>query len=236
MSANLNKSLDEIIGTRPKRATRGARAAAPRRATKQVNHRRSQPVNRQRTSRGPANAVSRVARMLNSSASSLTKVNVEGLPRDIKQDAVREFFSSQVGGVQSVLLSYNERGQSTGMANITFRNSESAKVAVNKFNGAPIDGGRSKLRLNLIVDPTQSRQDLSQRIKPLPTRGQNQGPQRGNRPAAPVRGPNRKAALAKKKTQRPKKEKPAKKSLEDLDKEMADYFGDSSNAAAATGN
>ena len=66
---------------------------------------------------------------------------------------LQEFFASQVGGVQRVLLSYNERGQSTGMANITFKNGELARRAVERFNGSPIDGGRSRLRLNLIVDP-----------------------------------------------------------------------------------
>ncbi|QLQ78226.1 hypothetical protein HG537_0A04730 [Torulaspora globosa] len=157
-------------------------------------------------------AASRVARLLDSSREA--KVNVEGLPRDIKQDAVREFFASQVGGVARVLLSYNERGQSTGMANITFKNGEMAKKAVAKFNGAPIDGGRSRLRLNLIIDPTQRpSRSLSDRIRAIPP----------NVKAANARkGPTRKAALAKK--QRQQKPKQPKKSLEDLDKEMADYF------------
>lgn len=103
------------------------------------------------------------------------------------------------------------------MANITFKNGEMAKKAVAKFNGAPIDGGRSRLRLNLIIDPTQApARSLSERIRAIPAKNVKQGP------GAP-RGPNKKAALAKKpKAQRPPKQ--PKKSLEDLDKEMADYF------------
>lgn len=128
-----------------------------------------------------------------------------------------------------VLLSYNERGQSTGMANITFKNGEMAKKAVAKFNGAPIDGGRSRLKLNLIIDPTQQPvRSLSERIRAVPQKNTrpNNGPNNGrpnNAPNnAPKKGPNRKAILAKKPKQ--PRVKPAKKSLEDLDKEMADYF------------
>lgn len=123
------------------------------------------------------------------------------------------------------------------MANVTFKNGDLAKKAVAKFNGAPIDNGRSKLRLNMIVSAAAAAQvaaagqDLASRIQALPARGGRNG----NRPQqqkqqqqrnAPIkqRGPNRKAALAKKQHQR--KPKPAKKSLEDLDKEMAEYFDD----------
>lgn len=118
---------------------------------------------------------------------------------------------------------------STGMANITFKNGDLAQKAVAKFNGAPIDNGRSRLRLNIIVSASTasaavaSQQDLSRRIKPLPAKGRGQSvPQRNvqNR----QRGPNKKAILAKR--QHHRKPKPAKKSLEDLDKEMADYFED----------
>lgn len=90
MSANLDKSLDEIIGKR----SQNRRKVGPRKAGKQVNvHRSRAPVSRsavQRNIRAPANAVSRVARLLNSNHQ--VKVNVEGLPRDIKQDAVRVCF------------------------------------------------------------------------------------------------------------------------------------------------
>ena len=97
MSSNLDKSLDEIIGSKSRRATRGSRSSAPRRASKQVNPSRRQRVGRGAPSaaaavprlrqRAPVNAVSRVSRIL--SAAGSARVSVEGLPRDIKQDAVR---------------------------------------------------------------------------------------------------------------------------------------------------
>ena len=107
------------------------------------------------------------------------------------------------------------------MANITFKNSDLANKAVQKFNGAPIDGGRSRLKLNVIIDPTKAAQDLTRRIQPLPAKPVNPRSAVINK----ARGPTRKAALAKR-ARHQKKERPAKKSLEDLDKEMADYFGE----------
>lgn len=147
-----------------------------------------------------------------------------------------------MGGVSRVLLSYNERGQSTGMANVTFKSGDQAKKAVAKFNGAPIDGGRSRLRLNLIIDPTMKPvMPLNERIRALPqrpirtrvpqnTRASQQGNGAGPAGAGPTAarkpaGANKKAAAAKARKQR--KDKPVKKSLEDLDKEMADYFEES---------
>lgn len=119
-------------------------------------------------------------------------------------------------------MSYNERGQSTGMANITFRNGEMAKKAVTKFNGAPIDGGRTRLRLNLIIDPTQQpTKSLSDRIKAVPS--VNKG--RPSAATAAKKGPNKRAAILKKaRVKQQSKERQPKKSLEDLDKEMSDYF------------
>lgn len=117
-------------------------------------------------------------------------------------------------------MSYNERGQSTGMANITFRNGDVAKKAVAKFNGAPIDGGRTRLRLNLIIDPNQKpARSLSERIRAVP-------PAKSRPSVAPAakKGPNKRAAILKKARPNQVKERQPKKSLEDLDKEMADYF------------
>ena len=111
------------------------------------------------------------------------------------------------------------------MATVTFRNTEQAKLAVNKFTGAPIDGGRSRLRLSLIVDPTKTTQDLAQRITPV-NRGSAAAaapPRRRNR-VAQAKATNRKALPSATKTQKVKREKPVQERLEDLDKEMADYF------------
>ena len=120
------------------------------------------------------------------------------------------------------------------MANITFKSPEYANRAVSRFNGAPIDNGKTRLRLNLIVDPSQAKQNLAERLTGLQGRvgrpdarnvGRNGRPVDRRQPRQQVRGPRNGPAPQKKK-QHPKRERPAKKSLEDLDKEMADYFDD----------
>ncbi|SCU93422.1 LAMI_0E14312g1_1 [Lachancea mirantina] len=210
MSGNLDRSLDEIIGENKKQRVRKVNKNVPKKVSKSVvgNRRRATPI------KGGAlrnAAAAKTANILESAYG--TKVNVEGLPRDIKQDAVREFFTSQIGGVTRILLSYNERGLSTGMATITFKSSDKAKEAVSKFNGAPIDGGRTRLKLNLIIDPTKK--PLASRIQPL-----------AQRKVPAVKAPTKKAAAVKKqkKVEKKKNPKPEKKSLEQLDQEMADYF------------
>lgn len=93
------------------------------------------------------------------------------------------------------------------------------------------------MKLNLIIDPTQQTRSLSDRIRAPPRQTQpyrrsqqnnnqrnnnNNNNQRGNNRNNQTRGPNRRAAAAK--SQKPNRTRPAKKSLEDLDKEMAEYF------------
>jgi THO complex subunit 4 len=114
------------------------------------------------------------------------------------------------------VLNYNEKGQFKGIATIIFKSSKSANLAVEKYNGAPIDGGSSKLKLELIVDPT---------MKPLATRitANKVAPK-----VSPKIAAAKKQLAAKKKAAKkdPKKKpaKKAKKSVEELDQEMADYF------------
>lgn len=93
MSA-LDQSLDEIIGNnRPQRQSRRSNNG-PKKTSKQVNqNRRAAQVNRRpaqtqrRPARLPNNVVDRIARV--AQKSSPVRVNVEGLPRDIKQGAVK---------------------------------------------------------------------------------------------------------------------------------------------------
>ncbi|KAL6940671.1 hypothetical protein ACO0QE_004584 [Hanseniaspora vineae] len=134
--------------------------------------------------------------------------------KQLKRDASAQ--NSSVGGVISVMLSYNERGLSTGFATVTFKNNERAAKAVEQFNGAPIDNNRRKLRIQLIVDPTKTvsnaGQSLAARIgTPVTKQVQKK------KPAPRVVGKKQPA-------QKKKPAKAPKKSLEDLDKEMADYF------------
>ncbi|CUM46936.1 unnamed protein product [Debaryomyces tyrocola] len=136
-----------------------------------------------------------------------------------------DFFQSQVGGVQNIALSYNEKGQFKGIATIIFKSSKSASKAVEKYNGAPIDGGSSKLKLELIVDPTKK--PLTSRIAPNKVTGPKAaGPKVANPKLAAAKAAA-KANLKSKKDKPAQAKKPAKRSkktVEQLDQEMADYF------------
>lgn len=120
--------------------------------------------------------------------------------------------------MQNIALTYNEKGQFKGIATIIFKAAKSASLAVNKYNGAPIDGGSSKLRLELIIDP--SKKPLTSRIAPVVQQvAQAKAAQAKKQQKA-------KKPVAKKQDKKDKKPvKPAKKTVEQLDQEMADYFG-----------
>lgn len=139
-----------------------------------------------------------------------TKVMVSGMPKDITPPAIKEFFNSQVGQCQTVHLAYNAQGKSTGNATILFKTAKAAKAAVAKYQGAPIDGGKSRLTLELVIDP--SRRSLASRIV-------------ANKPmAAKMVQKKLKKAPATKAGKNIRAKRPAKKTLEQLDAEMADYF------------
>lgn len=63
-------------------------------------------------------------------------------------------------------LSYNERGQFKGVATVIFKSNKNAALAVEKYHGASIDGGKGKLSLELIIDTTKK--PLAARIAAKP--------------------------------------------------------------------
>lgn len=97
-----------------------------------------------------------------------------------------------------------------------FKSSHHAGEAVKKYNGAPIDDGATKLKLELVIDPTK---------KPLATRiVANADAPVGSKKA--VLGPkkDKNAPIKANKKPHKKSKRPPKKTLEQLDQEMADYF------------
>lgn len=137
--------------------------------------------------------------------------------------------------MQSLSLTYNEKGQFKGIATIIFRNHKSAALAVQKYNGAPIDGGSSKLTLELIIDPTKK--PLATRIvansissKPAAKANKGGASVKGNANKKAPAGANTKKPVANKQAKAADKKKKglkankAKKTVEQLDQEMADYF------------
>lgn len=215
MSSALEQSLDAIISK--------DRASNPR---KKLAQKKQQLAKKKQAAAAAAAGASKAkagvkknaaAAAVASTVLDTTKVMVSGLPRDIDFRSIKEFFNSQVGGCQNVVLAYNSQGKSTGNATVTFKSAVSAKNAVAKFQGAPIDGGKSKLTLMLVVDPTK---------KPLAARIVANKPLKAK--VAAVAAQKKKVQAKKVATKAGKnvraKVRPAKKTLEQLDAEMAEYF------------
>lgn len=122
-------------------------------------------------------------------------------------------------------MNYNEKGQFRGNATIVFKSHKNAVLAVEKYNNAPIDGGSSKLKMELIIDPTKK--PLAARITAnKPEAKAKANPEQKKKQALKEKVQQKRQQL-KKKAAKPaaeKAKKPAKKTAEQLDQEMADYF------------
>lgn len=126
-------------------------------------------------------------------------------------------------------MSYNEKGNFRGIATIIFKSSKNAVNAVEKYNNAPIDGGASKLRMELVIDP--SKKPLTARITanaPAPAAKTDKKTKLKEKLQEKRKQLQKKKVEPKKPKAKPAKPakaaKPAKKSVEQLDQEMADYF------------
>ncbi|KAI9063740.1 hypothetical protein FKP32DRAFT_1592145 [Trametes sanguinea] len=178
-----------------------------------------------------------------------SKILISRLPLDVVEDEVKELFSRTVGPVKDVFMVYNSRGQSKGMAVVTFARGGDASVARAKYNRKIVDG-RRPIMIELVVDDDEARPaqasrpsapSLLQRIS-LPPAAQAAAQSNGRKPAAPqAKGGNaagaappaatnpRKRLRAKKgprrlnKQQQQARQPQKKKTAEDLDREMEEY-------------
>lgn len=121
-------------------------------------------------------------------------------------------------------MNYNEKGQFRGVATIVFKSHKNAVLAVEKYNNAPIDGGKSKLKMELIVDPTKK--PLASRISANQPQPVEKAQQQKKQHALKQKVQQKRQQLQKKaaKPAKAKPAKPAKKTAEQLDQEMSDYF------------
>ncbi|OBT54083.1 hypothetical protein VE04_05651 [Pseudogymnoascus sp. 24MN13] len=129
-----------------------------------------------------------------------SKIVVSNLPRDVDETQIKEYFAKSVGSVKKVDISYGPNGQSRGIANIVFHKNDGASKAVAALNGLLIEVLVDASQAPAIVAP----KGLGDRIaqpKVQPNLYSWQGWQEG-----------------------PRRSPPAKKTAEELDSEMADYF------------
>lgn len=221
-AANLDKSLDDIItsNTAAKRNTK-RRQATVKKAKGTAGVAKAKKVEKGKK------AVTKAAdAVLANPLSQARRIIVSNLPQDVDEKQVKELFHSTIGGVDTCKGSFTSNGRSTGSYTVTFRKRGTALKALQRYNGVPIDGGKLKMQVNVLVDtpvPEEPAKSLAQRLskkgaeKPAAEAQKPKAKQQPKAKSAPRRGAqgrnNRKAP------------RPQDKSAADLDAEMADYFG-----------
>ncbi|KAK4455723.1 hypothetical protein QBC34DRAFT_390759 [Podospora aff. communis PSN243] len=231
MSGKLDQSLDEILSTQ-------RRNASKRRST-----RRTAVGNRPAPS-APAGGIQKkpqAARNANkptpAKGSGLvgeSKIMVSNLPKDVSEAQIKEYFQSSVGQVKKVELSYGPGGNSRGIAQVTFHHADGATKAFSTLNGLLIDNKPVKVEViianaDLIPQPKSLGQRISApKAQPKSAAAVKRNDATGKAGAAPGKGP-------KKGPKKGKSVRPAKKTQEELDSEMTDYFNSANNDTAAAG-
>ncbi|ORY35513.1 hypothetical protein BCR39DRAFT_510230 [Naematelia encephala] len=202
MSAmDIDKPLDEMIKAKPRGARRGGRGGrGGARGGAGVATSTSARA-RYATAVPKAAGATPAAKPITAEAS---KIIISNLPADVTEAAVRDLMQSTVGPTKSVQLTYTAAGKSTGTATILFKNKGDGNKAYAAYNNRMIDNQRP-MKVELALDPNQM-VSLASRVAPAPTA----------RGAPAKRG----------RTPRPRNPRPAKKTADELDAEMAAYKTD----------
>ncbi|KAJ5328328.1 hypothetical protein N7452_008718 [Penicillium brevicompactum] len=225
MSANLDKSLDDLVGNRRQNARR---RAGPRRATKKAS------VGGVKKSTKAAPKAAHPAPVTPIASS---KILVSGLPADVTEGNVKEYFTKSAGPVRRVMLTYNQNGTSRGIASIIFLKPDTAAKAAKELNGLLVDG--RPMKIEVVFDASHApaapvAKPLNERIaqKARPKSAAAPKAKKENKTTTAEKG-SRRGGRAAGRGRNPGRGKP--KTVEELDAEMVDYFNAPGEAAPANG-
>ncbi|KAJ8122717.1 hypothetical protein ONZ43_g1153 [Nemania bipapillata] len=235
-SGKLDQPLDEIISTQ-RRVAASAVAEAQRRSTGRPTP--AAPVGGvQKTSRQPRNAAVKQVPTKAAGGNGESKVVVSNLPKDVNETQIKEYFTTSVGPIKRVELSYGPNSISRGIATVTFLKADGASKAFNVLNGILVDN--RPIKIEIIVSAAKAAEiipapkTLTERVtqpKAQPKSAANDKKKdAGKAVGSSARGRKRRPARS---------SRPAKKTAEELDSEMVDYFnsGDQNeNAGGASAN
>ncbi|KAI1279752.1 hypothetical protein F5Y07DRAFT_32637 [Xylaria sp. FL0933] len=219
-SGKLDQPLDEIISTQ-RRAVGGRRRSQRRTSGRPVA---AAPVGGvQKTSRQPRNAATKQAPAKAAGGNGESKVVVSNLPKDVNEAQIKEYFTTSVGPIKRVELSYGPNSVSRGIATVTFHKLDGASKAFNVLNGILVDN--RPIKIEIVVDGAKAAEiipapkTLTERItqpKAQPKSAANDKKKdAGKAVGSGARGRKRRPVRS---------SRPAKKTAEELDSEMADYF------------
>ncbi|CAE6536542.1 unnamed protein product [Rhizoctonia solani] len=154
MSAELDKSLDQIMQSRPKnRRGAGRRSSAP--ASTSARQRYAGAAPDAKRGPGPASTAGTPAQSV------AQKIMVSGLPPDVNEEQIKELFQSTVGALSSVQLNFDSQGRSKGTATVIFQKKGDANKAFAQYNNRLIDGTPCGSRCGVLVASRFSSRALS---------------------------------------------------------------------------
>ncbi|KAE8160955.1 hypothetical protein BDV40DRAFT_301805 [Aspergillus tamarii] len=222
MSGKLDKSLDEILVNRRQGARRRNRRSTQAKAAPAA-------VGGVKKSTKAAKPVGKAAQA-GHPMSTESKIMVSGLPSDVNEANIKEYFSKSAGPVKRVMLTYNQNGTSRGIASIVFSKPDTAAKAAKDLNGLLVDG--RPMKIEVVVDANHAPEvpaakPLGERV--AQTKSQPK-PATASKAADSTRGRGRRGGR-----RGPKSNRPKPKSVEELDAEMVDYFSNE-NTGPAEGN
>jgi THO complex subunit 4 len=231
MSGKLDQSLDEILSTQRRsavRGRRGRRVPTAGRTTAVVP-----PVGGIKKTTKQARGGIKAVPTGPSGGNGDSKIQVSNLPKDVNEAQIKEYFVKAVGPTKRVEISYGPGGVSRGIVNITFARSDGATKALSALNGVLVDG--KPMKIDVILDARSAAsipppKGLSDRIAQPKAQPKSAATTKTATDAAGARGKGRAGRRGGKAGRNPR---PAKKTAEELDSEMADYF-DNGGPAAGT--
>ncbi|KAH9947532.1 hypothetical protein B0H21DRAFT_738432 [Amylocystis lapponica] len=206
----MDKTLDEIIATRPK----GIRRTTSRRNSGKAQVLGSPPHPPAARARAAATVTTKSTAAAPTNQQPADKIIVSNLPPDVNEVQVKELFHSTVGPLREVTLHYDSQGRSKGVAAVHFQRRGDGTKAFQQYNNRLIDGKRP-MKIEIVLDPSRPAPSASlvSRVAPAPV--------------APTEGARLGGAAARggRRGERPNK------SVADLDAEMEDYTANNAPAA-----
>ncbi|EAQ86635.1 hypothetical protein CHGG_07888 [Chaetomium globosum CBS 148.51] len=232
MSGKLDQTLDEIL-TSQRRNQQGRRRST-RRTAGTTRPAPAAPAGGIQKSTKPARGANKPTPTRAGGVTGESKIMVSNLPKDVSEAQIKEYFVQSVGQVKKVEISYGPGGVSRGIAHVSFQQADGASKAFATLNGLLIDSKPVKVEVvvasaDLIPQPKSLAQRIAQpKAQPKSAAAVKKNATAGKGNAAASKG-------AKKTARGGRSNRVVKKTVEELDSEMADYFvgGNTDNNANA---
>lgn len=222
--------MDEILSTQ-----KSVRGRAPRRGGRRGTH----PGRNTAATAAPVGGVKKNPKQVKgavkaiptgpSGGSGESRIQVSNLPKDVNEAQIKEYFVKSVGPIKKVEISYGPGGISRGIATISFARFDGATKAIAALNGLLVDG--KPMKIEIILDARRAAdipppKGLSERIAQPKSQPKSAVPSK----SAQTGGAGTRGKGTRGRGRGGRNPRPTKKTAEELDSEMADYWETGANA------